>query len=137
MTSDVETTLRLLERAREQITEAYAATVTSTRYLDASLAALQAAAAVLSSHGTRSPRSVRTDTWEALVIAAPELAEWAEVFAAVTSTRIAVETGTTRVSVRTADDLVRAAEEFVEQVGTRLGVPRHPHRLRLAPARTA
>lgn len=135
--TDMDTTLRLIERAREQIIEGYAATASSTRFLAASLGALQAAAALLSAATGARAGGQRVDTWAELSVIAPDLGEWTELFAAATATRIAVETQIVRVSVRQSDDLLRAAEEFVEHIATRIGVPRRGHHLRLAPARTA
>ena len=112
--SGAQTTLDLIERARDGVIEGYAATATSARWLAASLAALRAGAAVLSARThARRPGSAPADLWGELARTAPELAEWAEVFAAVSAERIAVETGLVRVGLREADDLLRAvrAEE--------------------------
>ena len=125
--SGAQTTLDLIERARDGVIEGYAAT------------ALRAGAAVLSARThARRPGSAPADLWGELARTAPELAEWAEVFAAVSAERIAVETGLVRVGLREADDLLRAAEEFLEVVSGRLGLPVSDHRgLRLASTRTA
>ena len=137
--SGAQTTLDLIERARDGVIEGYAATATSARWLAASLAALRAGAAVLSARThARRPGSAPADLWGELARTSPELAEWAEVFAAVSAERIAVETGLVRVGLREADDLLRAAEEFLEVVSGRLGLPVSDHRgLRLASTRTA
>ncbi|MBK9475768.1 MAG: chromosome segregation protein SMC [Tetrasphaera sp.] len=137
--SQAATTLTLLERAREGLLESYAATATSTRYLTASLAAMRAAAAVLAAR-PRPPSgsSGRHDLWQVLGQSVPELHEWAELFEVVTAERVAVETALVRVSAREADDVLRAAEEFLCLVEVRLGLPRRESfPLRLAPTRTA
>jgi hypothetical protein len=52
-----------------------------------------------------------------MAIVAPELNEWATFFAASASKRAAAEAGIPRaVTAREADDLVRAAGQFVEVV---------------------
>ena len=137
--SGAETTLTLIERARDGLIEGYDATVTSERWLAASLAALRAGAAVLSARQrVARPGPPRQDLWEELARCAPELTEWAEVFTAVGAERVGVETGLVRVGAREADDLLRAAEEFLDVVTRRLGLPVHDrHGLRLAPTRTA
>jgi hypothetical protein len=67
-------------------------------------------------------RSRVTSAWTLLTAVAPELAEWAEFFAAGASKRVAAEAGIPRaVTTREADDLVRAAGEFVEVVAMSLG----------------
>ncbi|NHA67047.1 SAV_6107 family HEPN domain-containing protein [Phycicoccus flavus] len=132
------TTLDLLERARESVTSGYAASATSARYLAASLAALRAAAAVLAARPARPAGPGPHDVWALTARAAPELGEWAELFAGATGQRVGVETGLVRVGVREADDLLRDAETFVDLVATRLGVPVvHGTGRRLAPVRPA
>jgi hypothetical protein len=138
------TTLDLLGRAHEALTGGYAATAASARYLAASLAALRAAAALVAARpaGATGARAGWDgpgphDVWALTASAAPDLAEWAQRFAAVTGHRVGVETGLVRVTAREADDLLRDAETFVDLTARRLGVPaEHPPR-RLAPVRTA
>jgi hypothetical protein len=68
-----------------------------------------------------------------LVVVAPELSEWAEFFAAGASKRSAAEAGIPRVvTTREADDLLRAAEQFVGVVEARLSLPYQPPLRRLA-----
>ena len=134
------TTLDLLERSREAVTSGYLVPSASSRYLDASLAALRAAAALLAArpvdHDT--PGAGPHDVWALTARTAPDLAEWAERFAAVTGHRVLVETGVARVGAREADDLLRDAETFVDLVAARLGVPvAHPAGRRLVPVRSA
>ena len=58
---------------------------------------------------------------------APELSEWAAFFAAGATKRAAAEAGIPRVvSAREADDLLRAAEQFVSLVEVALGVAHQP-----------
>jgi hypothetical protein len=62
--------------------------------------------------------------WTLLVRVAPELAEWAEFFAAGADKRIAAQAGMRgAVTAREADDLVRDAGLFLDLVATRLGLP--------------
>ncbi|HYN96848.1 MAG TPA: SAV_6107 family HEPN domain-containing protein, partial [Pilimelia sp.] len=73
--------------------------------------------------GRRRPRSA----WVLLGQVAPELGEWATFFAAGAAKRAAAEAGIPRVvSPREADDLLRAAEQFVAVVEVALGVAHQP-----------
>ena len=131
------TTLDLLSRAEESLTNGYATSSASARYLEASLAALRAAAAVVAARPARSAGPGPHDVWALTVRAAPELGEWAERFTAATGRRVGVETGLVRVGAREADDLLRDAETFLDLAARHLGVPvGHPPR-RLAPVRSA
>ncbi|GGL22709.1 hypothetical protein H9L10_06790 [Phycicoccus endophyticus] len=132
------TTLDLLERSREALTSGYAASLASARYLDASLAALRAAAALVAARpAPEAPGSGPHDVWVLATRTAPELAEWAQRFAEVTGQRVGVETGLVHVVAREADDLLREAETFVDLVAARLGLPVAPLHRRLAPVRSA
>ena len=132
------TTLDRIERADEALSSAYATGSAAGRYLAASLAALRGAAALVAACPV--PQRTRRgphDVWALTALAAPELTEWAQRFAAVTGRRVGIETGLVRVSAREADDLLRDAETFVDLASRRIGVPAtHPPR-RLAPVRTA
>ncbi|HEX6918046.1 MAG TPA: SAV_6107 family HEPN domain-containing protein [Phycicoccus sp.] len=132
------TTLDLLARADEALTNGYSASAASARYLAASLAALRAAAALVAARPSAPAHGPGPhDVWALAASAAPELAEWAQRFTAVTGHRVGVETGLVRVSAREADDLLRDAEAFVDLAARRLGVPApHPPR-RLVPVRSA
>lgn len=119
---------QLLALARQGLAEAEHTTADGLRYAAAHLAALRAAAAMLAARARPEPRrrSRVTSVWALLTAVAPELAEWAEFFAAGASKRVAAEAGIPRaVTAREADDLVRAAGEFVEVVAMSLG-PVHP-----------
>ena len=107
-----------LEKARRDLLDAEYATHPVDRYAQAHLAALRAAAAVLTARG-RSRKSARpTSVWARLATVAPELAEWSSFFAAVSATRAAAEAGVHRlVTDRHADALVRQAGEFLTLAG--------------------
>ena len=105
---------KLFEQARQELLDAEYAIHPVDRYTRAYRAALRAATAVLVARG--SPRRVTrpTSTWALLVTAAPELAEWATLFAATSATRAAAEAGAHRlVSNQDADQLFRWAGEFL------------------------
>jgi len=118
--------MTLLESARHGLAAAGAEPAPATRYVAAHLAALRAAAAVVSARvepnggpRRRGPRSV----WELLPRVAPALAEWAAFFAAGAAKRAAAEAGLPRaVSAREADDLLRDSETFLGLVEEALGV---------------
>ena len=126
-------------RARQGLVCAATATSAAERFVDAHLAALRAAAAVLAARaqpvdtvGRRQPpRSV----WSLLPAVAPELVEWAAFFAAGAGRRAAAEAGIPgAVSARDADDLLRDADTFVALVETTLGLP---HQQTIPPAHLA
>lgn len=114
-------TLELLDRARHGLRSAAQAEDKGERYVHAHLAALRTAAAVLAVRGR--PRRARLNVWVVLPQVAPELGEWAAYFAAGAAKRQAAEAGrATAISARDADDLVRAANSFLDVVSTELGV---------------
>lgn len=99
------------------------------RYAAAHLAALRAAAAVLAARARPAPtrRNRITSVWVLLAGVAPELDEWASYFALGAGKRAAAEAGIPRVvTAREADDLLRAAEEFVTVVEQALGLAHQP-----------
>lgn len=119
--------LALLEQSRQCLADAYAAELAAARYVTSQDAAMRAAAALVA--GRRKPRRRSTgvmyqDLWPLLATHAPELGEWADFFALAAVRRQEIEAHAVRVSVREADDLLRAAETFVEAVTVTLGMPR-------------
>ena len=120
----------LLALARRGLVEACGASTAGERYAAAHLAALRVAAAVLACRarpvpgGAPARRSRPTSAWVLLAAVAPELAEWAEFFAAGAGKRAAAEAGLpSAVTLREADDLVRDVQAFLTQVEGALGVP--------------
>lgn len=109
------TALGLLRAACDGLGDAHRETDPLRRYPAAYLAALRAGAAVLAVRARPAPRrGVGRNVWLLLADVAPELAEWAAFFAACSDTRAAAEAGIGRlVGRREADDLLRAAEQFV------------------------
>jgi hypothetical protein len=119
----------LLAIARQGLAEATHTSADGLRYATAHLAALRAAAAVLAARARPEPRRRNrlTSVWALLSTVAPELEEWAGFFAAGASKRAAAEAGIPRaVTAREADDLVRAAEQFVEVVAGSLMLAYQP-----------
>jgi SAV_6107-like HEPN len=119
----------LLAISRSGLAEASRTPADGLRYATAHLAALRAAAAVLAALARPEPRrrSRLTSVWALLAVVAPELGEWAAFFAAGASKRAAAEAGIPRaVTAREADDLARAAEQFVEVVAAALGMAYQP-----------
>jgi hypothetical protein len=121
---------QLLAIARAGLDEAAHTRPEGLRYATAHLAALRAAAAVLAARARPAAptrRSRVTSAWSLLVMVAPEFSEWAGYFALGASKRAAAEAGIPRVvSAREADDLLRAAEQFVTVVENALGVTYQP-----------
>ena len=119
----------LLAIARTGLAEAVHTPADGLRYATAHLAALRAAAAVLAALARPEPsrRNRVTSVWALLTAVAPELGEWASFFAAGASKRAAAEAGIPRaVTTREADDLVRAADQFVGVVAVSLGLAFQP-----------
>ncbi len=113
----------LLALSHRGLTEASGTTAPGQRYALAHLAALRAAAAVLSCRATpaRSQRGRPKSVWVLLATVAPELAEWAQFFAAGAQKRAAAEAGLAGVvTPREADDLLRDARSFLAVVETTL-----------------
>ncbi|GIF48570.1 hypothetical protein DFJ67_8225 [Asanoa ferruginea] len=123
------TPAQLLAIARHGLAEAAQTRPDGLRYAAAHLAALRAAAAMLAARARPSPtrRNRITSVWALLVMVAPELDEWATYFAAGATKRAAAEAGIPRVvTAREADDLLRAAEQFVAVVEVALGIAHQP-----------
>ncbi len=125
------TPAQLLVMAREGLDEASHTTPDGLRYATAHMAALRAAAALLAARARPSPRGARrtraTSVWSLLAMVAPEFSEWAGYFALGAGKRAAAEAGIPHVvSAREADDLLRAAEQFVTVAESSLGVPYQP-----------
>ncbi|MBN1172375.1 MAG: chromosome segregation protein SMC [Micromonosporaceae bacterium] len=120
----------LIALARAGLAEAAEIRQDGMRYATAHLAALRAAAAMLSARAIPAPPSRRgrvTSVWSLLIMVSPELAEWASFFSAGASKRAAAEAGIPRVvSRREADDLLRAVEQFIGIVEVGLGLSYRP-----------
>lgn len=115
--------LDLTERSRTGLLHACRAETAQDRYRLAHLAALRAAAAVLAADARRSPGSAPRNVWSVLPQVAPELAEWADFFAASATQLRRYERGGLEPATREADDLVRQVEGFLELVLAHLGLP--------------
>lgn len=122
----------LIDHARGGLAQAAATASAGERYAAAHLAALRAGAAVLAarSRPVRGSRARRgrsggpRNVWVDLAHVAPELAEWAEFFAAGASKRAAAQAGLPRaVTAREADDMLRDADAFLGLVCALLGLP--------------
>jgi len=117
----------LLALARSGLGEAALAQDPPHRYAAAHLAALRAAAAVVAAKARPAertgPRGRPVSVWVLLARVAPEMAEWAQFFAAGARKRAAAEAGLAgQVSAREADDLLRDAETFLAVAETTLMV---------------
>ena len=110
------TALRLLAEARRGLSEAEDAVEPAPKFIGSYLAALRAGAAVLAARGRRHRGRARpASVWVLLESAVPELAEWAEFFAANSAAQAAAQAGITRrLTTRSADDLLRQAGQFID-----------------------
>lgn len=115
--------LDLVARSRGALAEACSVSTTSERYAQAQLAALRAAAALLSQAAPRAVGSGPRSAWETVARHLPEFSEWALFFAASGRHSRRAQAGLATVSTREADDLVRQAELFLEAVLTHVGLP--------------
>ncbi|MCU1592631.1 MAG: uncharacterized protein JWO12_23 [Frankiales bacterium] len=115
----------LLQLSQQGLREAAATQAPGERYALSHLAALRAAAAVLScrAQSTGPSRGRPKSAWVLLAQVAPELLEWAQFFAAGARKRAAAEAGMAGVvTPREADDLLRDAQSFLSVVETTLQV---------------
>lgn len=114
----------LLGLAQRGVSESAHTSAPGERYAQAHLAALRAAAAVLSCRATPTTEPSRTrprSAWVLLAQVAPELTEWAQFFAAGARKRAAAEAGLGGVvTSREADDLLRDVQAFLSVVETTL-----------------
>ncbi|GAA4108352.1 hypothetical protein GCM10022215_01990 [Nocardioides fonticola] len=131
MTRISATTVSHLDRAADSLAEAAATADVPARYAHAHVAALRAAAALLSTRARPEAPGRRStqNAWVLLARLAPEFEEWATFFAAGARKRAAAEAGSRRaVTAREADDLLRDAERFVRLIEESLGL--RPHETR-------
>ena len=115
----------LLSQAKTTWAEAVLETRPTEKYRSAHLAALRAAAAMLALRARPVAASRRrpTSAWVLLEAVAPELSEWTVYFADSAHRRAAIEAGAQSVvTERDADDLLRAAGEFIAIVERKVGV---------------
>lgn len=117
--------LALLESARRGLASAEQDMSAASRYVGSHLAALRAAAAIVTAKAEPASRRRRPQSvWELLPRAEPTLSEWAAFFAAGASKRAAAEAGLPRaVSAREADELLRDAATFISLAESALDVP--------------
>jgi hypothetical protein len=113
-----EPALSLLAQAEQGLAEATLDPEPAQRFALAYLAALRGGAAVLALRGRpHRARSRPMSVWTLLASVAPELREWAAFFASCSATRASVQAGITRaVTPRSADDLVRQVDQFLDLV---------------------
>lgn len=116
-----------LARSAASLCEAINTPDVPTRYACAHVAALRAAAALLSARARPTERrQTQRNAWVLMAQVAPELSEWASFFAAGAAKRAAAEAGSTRaVTEREADDLVRDADQFLQVIEESLGLIPH------------
>jgi hypothetical protein len=126
MTSPIPVSVaNLLSQAKQTWAEAVLEYQPSEKYRTAHIAALRAAAAVLALRARPATPAARrpTSAWVLLDRVAPELADWSAYFADSAPRRAAIEAGSlSAVSERDADDLLRAAGEFIAIVERTAGV---------------
>lgn len=109
---------RLLSRSDAEIAAAHATTDVAERFVHAHLAALRAAAAVVALRGRPGARRGSRSVWELVEQAEPSLAGWSVYFAGGARARAAIDAGRfDAVDASRADELVRCAEDFRDEVG--------------------
>lgn len=112
----------LLRTALIALDDAYQAPTAADRYVAAHVAALRAGAALLATRAKPTRSSRIRSVWQMVPAIAPELQEWCAYFEVIGRRRIFVEIGREHVTQRQADDLMRDAEAFAEQIAGILGV---------------
>jgi hypothetical protein len=115
----------LLAQAKHTWAEAVLEPSPAEKYREAHVSALRAAAAVLALRARPAGSAHRrpTSAWVLLDKLAPELSDWSAYFADTAARRAAIEAGSfSVVSERDADDLLRAAGEFIAIVERMAGV---------------
>jgi hypothetical protein len=114
----------LLAQARRVLADAEVQTDPGDRFRLAHLAALRTGAALVAERGRpASSRRRLISVWALIDTVAPELREWAALFAAGAPVRAAIEAGALHaVSQRQADDQVRDAAAFLRLVESSLGM---------------
>ena len=122
--------LELVERSRADLLQACHSRGIAQRYQHSQLAAMRAAAALVSARAVPTGQARPRSLWDLLPSVAPELTEWAGFFAAVTSRHPSLAGSVPavpgQITAREADDLLRQAETFVELVCRALGLPMTP-----------
>lgn len=122
--------LELVERSRADLLQACHSRGIAQRYQHSQLAAMRAAAALVSARAVPTGQARPRSLWDLLPSVAPELTEWAGFFAAVTSRHPSLAGSVPavpgQITAREADDLLRQAETFVELVCRALGLPMAP-----------
>lgn len=115
----------LLSQAKTTWAEAVMESRPAEKYRCAHIAALRAAASMLAlrARPALSARRRPTSAWVLLDRVAPELSDWSAYFADSAGRRAAIEAGSSSVvTEREADDLLRAAGEFIAIIERMAGV---------------
>jgi hypothetical protein len=112
----------LLRTAVIALDDAYQAQSPAARYIAAHVAALRAGAALLAVKAKPARSNRIRSVWQMVPEIAPELGEWCAYFDAIGKRRVFVEIGSEHVTQRQADDLVRDAEAFADQIARILNV---------------
>lgn len=116
----------LLNRADALLSESGSADAPADRFLGAYLAALRGAGAVLAAaevHGVVIKAGRSRSAWVLMVKAAPEFEEWAEYFSGWSSTRVAIEAGSSASPGEDEANAFRAdVGDFLHAVEDRIGL---------------
>ncbi len=112
----------LLRTAVIALDDAYQAQNPAQRYIASHLCALRAAAALLALRAKPARSSRVRSVWQMLPKVAPEFTEWAAYFEMIGRRRVFVEIGRDVITDRQANDLMRDAESFLDQIAATLGV---------------
>jgi hypothetical protein len=112
----------LLRTAVIGLDDAYQAQTPEQRFIAAHLSALRAGAALLAVKAKPSRSSRIRSVWQMVPGIAPELGEWCAYFDAIGKRRVFIEIGREQVTQRQADDLMRDAEAFLDQISRILNV---------------
>lgn len=115
------TAVDLMTRADAELLAAQFSTEPGERFVHAHLAGLRAAAALIAVRGRPAGRRGPRTVWEMLAAVAPEVETWSAYFAGGADLRRSVEAGRTDVvDAARAEELLCAAEDFLDEVGALL-----------------
>lgn len=117
---DLGSALELVDRSRALLGAAGRSDDPSDQYIQAHLATMRAAAAVVAGRGGVTRRG---SVWAALAAEAPELAQWAEYFEACARRRRRVEAALWRPTYHDSRGMLHHAETFLVLAQAALGVP--------------
>lgn len=114
----------LLRRADALLANAASAPTAADRFLEAYVAALRGAGALLDSVDPTPKRGTPRSAWVRMQTAAPDFADWAAYFSGYSAVRAAIEAGSAdRLDAAESDEFYTQVGRFLNRVEDRLRAP--------------